>query len=157
MNPGLILSKLIFPISTCLHLKRLSEFIPCLHSIGSMTRAPSHYDGEDAADDNMLSRLLFVWAGHHRCSPSSGWWNRAKSAILTQNEWDTLLQWSHLPCGPPPKESQMYPWRVSWSEQAGALECLQWFARALRIDLILTYDSTSYEVTFSIFKVKPVL
>lgn len=39
----------------CLHLKHLSKFIPCLHSIGSMSRAPSHYDSEDANDDNMLS------------------------------------------------------------------------------------------------------
>lgn len=47
--------KLIFLANVC-----LSEFIPCLHSIGSMTRAPSHYDSEDANDGNMLSRLLFV-------------------------------------------------------------------------------------------------
>lgn len=47
--------KLIVPISMCLHLKHLSKFIPCLHSIVSMSRAPSHYDSEEANDDNMLS------------------------------------------------------------------------------------------------------
>lgn len=122
LNPGSILSKLIFPISMCLHLKCLSKFIPCLHSIGSMTRTPSYYDGEDANDDNMLSRLLFVWAEHHRCSPSSGWWNQDKFFHLYSKWVRQVVQWSHLPCDPPPKGSQMCPWRVSWCEETGALE-----------------------------------
>lgn len=120
LNPGLILSKLIFPISMCLHLKCLSKFIPCSHSIGSMTRTPNHCDGEDANDDNMLSWLLFVWAEHHRCSPSSGWWNRANFCHL-YSKWVRHA----VPVEPPAMQStasQMDPSRVSWSEQAGALE-----------------------------------
>lgn len=52
--------KLIFPVSMWLHFKPLSTFIPCLHSTGSMARAPSHDNSRDISDDNMPPQLLFV-------------------------------------------------------------------------------------------------
>lgn len=50
--------KLIFPVSMWLHFKPLSTFIPCLHSTGSMTRAPSHDNSEVISDDNMLPVII---------------------------------------------------------------------------------------------------
>lgn len=44
---------LIFQIGMCVHLNHLSEFIPCLQNIGSVTRAPSHYEGEGANDNDV--------------------------------------------------------------------------------------------------------
>lgn len=90
LNSGLILSKLIFPISICLHLKCSSKLFPVCAELTTWLGLPAAM---------MVKILMMIMCCHNYylselnitdVFPAVDDETELNSAIFTQNEWDTV-------------------------------------------------------------------